>query len=84
MTSPAGVTLLISLVDGTFTHLVAIAPEPIRPSMSVIRDVWARLATLGGGPDAEQRTAEILGRPEVVAAIEDLTSWAAFNCVLAN
>lgn len=80
VTSPAGVTLLISLVDGTFSHLVAIAPEPVRPSMQVIKDVWTRLATLGPGADAQSRASEILARPEVVAATEDLATWAALNC----
>lgn len=84
VTSPAGVTLLISLVDGTFAHLVTIAPEPIAASMAVVRDVWTRLATAGGGVEAERRAGELLDRPEVVAAIENLTSWAAFNCIVAN
>jgi len=81
VTSPAGVTQLITLVDTTFAQLVVIAPIEVRPSMQTIQDVWSRVARLNtGAADAERRTAEILSEPQVVAANQSLLTWAALNC----
>lgn len=81
VSSPAGVTRLVALLDGTFAHLAAISPAEVAPSMQVVRDVWTRIASLGVSPAAaEARSAEILAEPEVVAATQNLTTWAALNC----
>ncbi len=81
VTSPAGVTQLITLVDTTFAQLVVIAPVGVRPSMQTIQDVWSRVARLNTGTaDAERRTAEILAEPQVVEANRSVLTWAALNC----
>jgi len=81
VTSPAGVTQLIALVDATFAQLVVIAPVEVRPSMQTIQDVWSRVARLNtGAADAERRTAEILSEPQVVAANQSLLTWGVLNC----
>ncbi len=80
VTSPAGIAQLIALVDSTFSHLVAISPEEVRPAMDTIRDLWTQLATLGTAPDADARASELLARPEVTIAIDQLAGWAAVNC----
>lgn len=81
VTSPAGITQLFVLVDQTFEQLVVIAPPEVAPAMQTIRDVWRRVAALNaGGVDAEQRTAEILAEPQVIAANQSLLTWATFNC----
>ncbi len=83
VTSPAGVTQLIALIDGTFTQLVVIAPDEVAPAMQTIRDVWTRVASLNtGAPDAQARTAEILAEPQVIEAQQSLLRWAALNCDL--
>lgn len=80
VTSPAGIAQLVALVDSTFSHLVAISPEEVRPAMDTIRDLWAQLATIGTAPDAEARANELLARPEVTIAVDQLAGWAAVNC----
>lgn len=81
VTSPAGVTQLITLVDSTFTQLVVIAPPAVQPSMQTIQEVWTRVASLNtGAADAEQRTAEILAEPQVVEANRNIITWTALNC----
>ena len=81
VTSPAGVTQLIALVDSTFTQLVVIAPLEVQPSMQTIQEVWTRLASLNtGAADAEERTAQILAEPQVQEANRNLITWTALNC----
>lgn len=81
VTTPAGITQLLVLVDTTFEQLVAIAPIEVQPSMEVVRDVWTRVASLNaGGVDAQVRTAEILAEPQVLAANQSIVTWAALNC----
>lgn len=85
VTSPAGITQLFVLVDSTFEQLVVIAPPEVQPAMQTIRDVWQRVAALNaGGVDAEQRTAEILAEPQVIAANQSLITWATLNCSPVN
>jgi hypothetical protein len=80
VTSPAGITQLIALVDSTFTQLVVISPPEVQPSMQTIQQVWTRLASSGGGADAEQRAAQVLAEPQVQQANQSLLTWTALNC----
>lgn len=81
VTNPAGVTQLITVVDSTFSQLVVISPPDVQPAMQTIKEVWTRVARLNlSGAEAEQRTAEILAEPQVVQAIQTLTTWTALNC----
>ena len=80
VTSPAGITQLITLVDSTFTQLVVISPPEVQPSMQTIQQVWTRLASSGGGADAEQRAAQVLAEPQVQQANQSLITWTALNC----
>jgi hypothetical protein len=81
VTTPAGITQLLALVDATFEQLVTIAAPEVQPSMQVVRDVWLRVASLNaGGVDAQVRTAEILSEPQVLAANQSIVTWAALNC----
>lgn len=81
VTTPAGITQLVVLLDATFEQLAAIAPPEVRPSMEVVHDVWTRLSSLNaGGADAQARTAEILSEPQVLAANQAIITWAALNC----
>lgn len=80
VTSPAGITQLITLVDSTFTQLVVISPPEVQPSMQTIQQVWTRLASSGGGADAEQRAAQVLAEPQVQQANQSLLTWTALNC----
>ncbi len=81
VTSPAGVTQLFTLVDRTFAQMVAISPPAVRPAMSIIDQVWTRLASLSTGTvEAQQRASELLTAPEVVEATRTVVTWAALNC----
>jgi hypothetical protein len=81
VTSPAGVTQLFTLVDRTFAQMVAISPPAVRPAMSIIDQVWTRLASLSTGTvEAQQRASELLTDPEVVEATRTVVTWAALNC----
>jgi hypothetical protein len=81
VTTPAGITQLVVLVDATFEQLAAIAPPEVQPSMQVVHDVWTRVSSLNaGGADAQARTAEILAEPQVLAANQAIITWAAVNC----
>jgi hypothetical protein len=81
VTSPAGITQLIALVDSTFTQLVAISPPEVQPSMQTIQEVWTRVAALNTGAEqAEERTAQILAEPQVQEANRSLITWTALNC----
>lgn len=81
VTSPSGITQLLTLVDSTFAQLVAISPPAVRPAMQTIQEVWARVASLNtGAADAQERTAEILAEPQVAQANQTLVTWAALNC----
>jgi hypothetical protein len=81
VTSPSGVTQLLTLVDATFAQLVVIAPPAVRPAMTTIQEVWTRVASLNtGAADAQERTAEILAEPQVQQANQTLITWAALNC----
>jgi hypothetical protein len=81
VTSPAGVTQLVTLVDRTFAQMVAISPPAVRPAMSIIDQVWTRLASLSTGTvEAQQRASELLTDPEVVEATRTVVTWAALNC----
>lgn len=81
VTSPSGITQLVTLVDTTFARLVVIAPPAVRPAMETIQEVWTRVASLNtGGADAQRRTAEILAEPQVQQANQTLVTWTALNC----
>lgn len=81
VTSPSGVTQLITLVDATFANLVVIAPAQVQPAMATVQQVWTRLAgQTTGSADAARRTAEILAEPEVTDANRSIALWAALNC----
>lgn len=81
VTSPSGVTQLVTLVDTTFAQLVVIAPPAVRPAMQTVQEVWTRVASLNtGAADAQRRTAEILAEPQVVEANRTIVTWAAVNC----
>lgn len=80
VTNPSGVAQLVAVVDATFTHVVAISPPEIKPSMQVISDVWRRLVRLGGAADAKARSQQILAEPTVVEANKSVLTWAVLNC----
>lgn len=80
VTSPAGVAQLVAAVDATFTHLVAISPEDARSALVTLADLWTQLALVGTAPDASARADELLERPEVTGAVEQLAGWAVANC----
>jgi hypothetical protein len=81
VTSPAGVTQLITIVDDTFAQLVAIAPPEVAPSMATIQQVWQRLATSGSGTaEAQREAAAVLAEPQVQAANQNVVVWTALNC----
>jgi hypothetical protein len=80
VTSPAGVTQLVALLERTFDHLVGIAPAEVRGDMGTVRDVWLRIVALGPAPDAARRAEELVAAPEVVGAVQRLALWTATNC----
>ena len=79
----AGATQVIVLVDQIFDHVVEIAPPELGPAAATLHDVWARVSVIpASSPDAEAQTAAILAEPQVVADLDQIGRWAAFNCEL--
>ncbi len=81
--TPAGATQVIVLVDQIFDHVVTIAPPELAPAAATLDDVWARVSVIpASSPDAERKVAAILAEPQVVADLDTIGRWAAFNCEL--
>ena len=79
----AGATQVIVLVEQIFDHVVEIAPPELAPAAATLDDVWARVSVIpASSPDAEQQVAAILAEPKVVADLDGIGRWAAFNCEL--
>ena len=83
--TPAGATQVIVLVDQIFDNVVAIAPPELAPAAETLDGVWARVSVIpASSPDAEQQVAAILAEPQVVADLDAIGRWAAFNCDLTD
>lgn len=81
VTSPAGVTRLVSELNVTFAHLVTIAPPDLSPAVSEINDAWRRIVLVNPNlPDAEARVRAISEEPQLLAAQEAVGTWIMFNC----
>ncbi len=79
--TPAGSTQVIVLVDQIFDNVVTISPPELVGASTTLDGVWGRIAVIPStAPDANEQALAILSEPQVVADLETLARWAAFNC----
>ena len=82
VTNPAGLTRLITAVQGAFDHIVEISPPDVQPAMETIRDMFTRIASIPpGSTGTEAQVNAILAEPQVLAANQAILAWGTRNCV---
>jgi len=81
LTNPSGFTQLFTSLDKLFAHMVAIGPAEVQPSLQTMQGVWKGLATIDPrAPDAETRSAALIGDPNVQQAQDTLGTWVKGTC----
>ena len=85
VTSPSGLTQLLIAFNSIFSYIETIAPAQVKPAAETINDVWTRISSLNSSAASNQAQVQaILVEPQVVAAFEELATWAAANCDIAS
>ena len=81
LTNPSGFTQLFTSLDKLFAHMITIGAPEVQPSLQTMQGVWKGLATIDPrAPDAEARSAALIGDAGVQAAQNDLGAWVKANC----
>ena len=81
LSNPSGFTQLFASLDKLFSHMVTIGPAEVQPSLQTMQGVWKGMATIDPrAPDAETRSAALIGDPAVQSAQTALGEWVKTTC----